>query len=61
MKQSESSDLRPPRSVGFTAAAVRSLGGGGRGGDGRTGGGGGGERGWREDGETSVQRDGKRR
>lgn len=56
--QLESSNLGSPRSVGFTAAAVRSV--GGRGGDGRTGSDGGGEGGGREDGETSVEGDGKR-
>lgn len=54
----ESSDLGSPWSVGFTAAAVRSVGGRGgrgRGGDGRTGGDGGGEGGGRKDGKTSVE------
>lgn len=58
--QSESSDLSSPWPVGFTAAAVWSLRGRGGGGDGGTGSRGG-EGGVREDGDASVEGDGKRR
>lgn len=55
--QSESSDLGSPRPVGFTAAAVWSLRGRGDGGTGSRGG----EGGVREDGNASMEGDGKRR